>query len=140
MLIAVYEEPLLEGVVPGEALGSSSSRMCSCGGHFSASFAASTVALGRKAHELLGQLECPVAIAARDFAGSIGLAAQVETSCADPAHALSAFGADLDLLLIGSSRRGPASRVCLGTTGKAFAARAPCAVLIAPRLAAAPST
>jgi nucleotide-binding universal stress UspA family protein len=259
MLIAVHEEPLLEGVVPGEmgwrsvkqqahamlaqtrdslapsarivvesdvfawralrrAVRRERRELLVVGSGRDA--ADGRVSLGRSAQELLGRLECPLAIApegmadrdlrrlerigvgfedepearaALELAGAIALAAgaelevcaviddrtpvgvpdedlvpvgetiadnqarglrhrvgtaaatigvapRVNTSGAGSADALFAFGSDLDLLLIGSSRRSPAGRVCLGSTGEAIVAGAPCPVLIAPRPTSAPGT
>ena len=70
---------------------------------------------------------------ARTAARTIGATAQVEISRADAADALCAFGAGVDLLLIGSSRSGRRGRVALRRTARAVARRAPCPVLIVPR-------
>jgi nucleotide-binding universal stress UspA family protein len=50
-----------------------------------------------------------------------------------PADALVTLSADIDLLVIGSRRWGPASRVLLGSTGEALMHDAACPVLAVPR-------
>jgi nucleotide-binding universal stress UspA family protein len=57
---------------------------------------------------------------------------RVEVSSADPADALSALAADVDLLVIGSRRSGPARVISLGSTGRAMAGGASCPILVAP--------
>jgi nucleotide-binding universal stress UspA family protein len=50
-----------------------------------------------------------------------------------PADALLALSGDVDLLVIGSRRWGPATRVLLGSTGEALLHGAACPVLAVPR-------
>jgi nucleotide-binding universal stress UspA family protein len=69
---------------------------------------------------------------ARAAARAVGVNAQVHTSRAGAADALSAFGDGVDLLVIGSSSSGPAGRVSLGRTGRALVERVTCPVLIVP--------
>ncbi len=59
---------------------------------------------------------------------------RVDVTCGSPAEALRALGAEVDLLVIGSSRSGPAARVSVGSTGSALVDGAPCPVLLVPRL------
>jgi nucleotide-binding universal stress UspA family protein len=252
MLIAVYEEPLLEGVIPAEVgwrsvkqqaramLAQTRDSIAPSAGIVvepdvfawralrrvvrrerrellvvgsGRDAADGCVSLGRSAQELVGRLECPLAIApegmadrdlrrlerigvgyddqpeaqaALDLAGTIALAATAEldvcavaddrvpggltteqvvlggdaimteetgalldrtlaatrgfgaparvaVSAGSPPDALSALGAGVDLLVIGSSGSGRAGRVSVGRTGKALAGGAPCPVLIVPR-------
>ena len=50
-----------------------------------------------------------------------------------PADALLALSGDVDLLVIGSRRWGPATRVLLGSTGEALMHDAACSVVAVPR-------
>jgi nucleotide-binding universal stress UspA family protein len=61
--------------------------------------------------------------------------ATVESRAVDgrPADALLALSAELDLLVIGSRRWGPAARVLLGSTGEAVMHDAACSVVAVPR-------
>jgi nucleotide-binding universal stress UspA family protein len=62
-----------------------------------------------------------------------GRDAQVDVVRGRPADALVCLSAELDLLVIGSRRWGPAARLLLGSTGEALAHDAVCPLLIAPR-------
>jgi nucleotide-binding universal stress UspA family protein len=53
-----------------------------------------------------------------------------------PREELAAFGARVDLLVVGSRNRGPLRRLIAGSTSHALARRASCALLIVPRTAA----
>jgi nucleotide-binding universal stress UspA family protein len=62
--------------------------------------------------------------------------ATVEIKRGRPADALLALSEKVDLLVIGSRRWGPASRVLLGSTGEALLHDAACPVVVVPRPAA----
>jgi nucleotide-binding universal stress UspA family protein len=62
-----------------------------------------------------------------------GAQATVEIFRGRPADALLALSAEVDLMLIGSRRWGPAARVLLGATGEAVMHDAACPVLVMPR-------
>jgi len=62
-----------------------------------------------------------------------GAAVGVDVTPGGPVDALLELAAEVDLLIIGSGRSGPANRVCLGKTGSALLDGAPCPVLIVPR-------
>jgi nucleotide-binding universal stress UspA family protein len=53
---------------------------------------------------------------------------------------LAAFGDGLDLLVVGSRGYGPVRRMILGSTSSYLASHARCALLVLPRVAAAPAT
>jgi nucleotide-binding universal stress UspA family protein len=59
--------------------------------------------------------------------------ARVQVIPGNPSEALGSLAARVDLLVIGSSRSGPAGRLSLGRTGHAVAAGCPCPVMIVPR-------
>ncbi len=59
--------------------------------------------------------------------------AHVDIGRGDPAETLWTLGTGVDLLVIGSSRSGPAGRVSLGRSGSALVDGAPCPVLITPK-------
>ncbi len=64
-----------------------------------------------------------------------GIAAETVVGCGAPARALHAIAEDeqADLLIVGSSHRGPVARVLLGDDTMAVLRHPPCAVAIAPR-------
>lgn len=62
-----------------------------------------------------------------------GATVHTEVLCGRPADALLALSREVDLLLIGSRRWGPAARVLLGSTGEALLHDAACPVLAVPR-------
>ncbi len=70
---------------------------------------------------------------ASDEAGAIGAEVRVETVHGRPADRLLELAGEVDLLVIGSRRWGPLSRVLLGSTGEALAHDAPCPLLVVPR-------
>jgi nucleotide-binding universal stress UspA family protein len=63
----------------------------------------------------------------------LGANASTEVLCGRPADALLSLSNDVDLLVIGSRRWGPAARVLLGGTGEALLHDAACPVLAVPR-------
>jgi nucleotide-binding universal stress UspA family protein len=66
-------------------------------------------------------------------AAATGATVNVEVLGGRPADALLALSGDVDLLVIGSRRWGPAARVLLGSTGEALLHDAACPVLAVPR-------
>jgi nucleotide-binding universal stress UspA family protein len=66
-------------------------------------------------------------------AAASGGGAKVEISRGRPADALLELSTEVDLLIIGSRRWGPAARVLLGSTGEALLHDAACPVLVVPR-------
>jgi nucleotide-binding universal stress UspA family protein len=66
-------------------------------------------------------------------ARATGATASLEVLRGRPADALLALSRDVDLLVIGSRRWGPAARVLLGSTGEALLHDAACPVLAVPR-------
>jgi nucleotide-binding universal stress UspA family protein len=66
-------------------------------------------------------------------ARATGATVSVDTLRGRPADALLALSGDVDLLVIGSRRWGPAARVLLGSTGEALLHDAACTVLMVPR-------
>ncbi len=66
-------------------------------------------------------------------ARATGVRAHSEVTTGRPLKVLRGLGEEVDLLVIGSGRRGPAGRILLGATGHALLRDAPCSVLIAPR-------
>ena len=56
----------------------------------------------------------------------------------DPGEELAAFGADLDLLIVGSRSYGPVARVFTGSTSNYLERHARCPLLVLPRSAGAP--
>lgn len=70
---------------------------------------------------------------AEPAAGRTGARATVETVAGRPADALRELSSNVDLLVIGSRRWGPAWRVLLGSTGEALLHDAACSVVAVPR-------
>ncbi|HLY49459.1 MAG TPA: universal stress protein [Solirubrobacteraceae bacterium] len=66
-------------------------------------------------------------------AEATGVPARVQISPGDPAEELQSLAADVDLLVIGSSRSGPSGRPSLGRTGNALANGSPAPLLITPK-------
>lgn len=66
-------------------------------------------------------------------AEATGATVNLEVLCGRPADALLALSGEVDLLVIGSRRWGPAARVLLGSTGEALLQDAACPVLAVPR-------
>lgn len=62
-----------------------------------------------------------------------GAAVEIDSLTGRPASALLALAERVDLLVIGSRRWGPASRVLLGSTGEALMHEAACPVVAVPR-------
>jgi len=62
-----------------------------------------------------------------------------ELRVGDPAEELAAAARDADLLVLGSRRWGPFSRLVVGSTGEELAREAPCSLLLVPRPAQEPS-
>lgn len=60
-----------------------------------------------------------------------GLEAEIRVG--DPAEELAAAAGGADLLVIGSRRWGPLSRLVVGSTGEELAREAPCSLLLVPR-------
>ena len=73
---------------------------------------------------------------ARHAAAATGAEVRVEVTRGRPASALLGMSKDIDLLIIGSRRWGPVSRLLLGSTGEALMHGAACPVLAVPRPAA----
>jgi nucleotide-binding universal stress UspA family protein len=71
---------------------------------------------------------------ALDVTRAAGAQARVAVYPAVPADELWELGDAVDLLVIGSSRRGPPGRISLGSTGRAVVEGAPCPVLVVPRV------
>jgi nucleotide-binding universal stress UspA family protein len=61
-----------------------------------------------------------------------GARMRAEVTAGNPVVPLRTLGARVDLLVIGSSRLGPAGRVSLGRTGKSIVGGAPCPVVVIP--------
>jgi nucleotide-binding universal stress UspA family protein len=61
------------------------------------------------------------------------VSARVQVSAGNPSEALRSLAAEVDLLVIGSSRSGRAGRLSLGRTGERVSAGSPCPVMIVPR-------
>ena len=57
-----------------------------------------------------------------------------------PVEELTAFGEEVDLLLVGSRRYGPARHLMLGSTSKHLTRSARCPLLVLPRVASEPAT
>jgi nucleotide-binding universal stress UspA family protein len=70
---------------------------------------------------------------AADDAAQTGAKVTTEVVCGRPGNALVAMSADVDLLVVGSRRWGPAARVLLGSTGEAVMHDASCPVVTVPR-------
>ena len=70
---------------------------------------------------------------ARASAEATGVPVRVDVCPGDPADVLCALGDDVDLLVIGSGRSGPAGRVGLGRAGRAVLRGCPSPVMIVPR-------
>jgi nucleotide-binding universal stress UspA family protein len=66
-------------------------------------------------------------------AKATGTAVSMDVRRGRPADALLALSDEVDLLVIGSRRWGPATRVLLGSTGEALMRDAVCPVLAVPR-------
>ena len=66
-------------------------------------------------------------------ASGTGASVRVEVTRGRPANSLLALSERVDLLVIGSRRWGPATRLLLGSTGEAVMHDAACAVLAVPR-------
>jgi nucleotide-binding universal stress UspA family protein len=60
-----------------------------------------------------------------------GLATELRVG--EPAEELAAAAADADLLVVGSRRWGPFSRLVVGSTGEELVREAPCSLLLVPR-------
>lgn len=58
---------------------------------------------------------------------------ETELRVGEPAEELAAAAADADLLVIGSRRWGPLSRLVVGSTGEELVREAPCSLLVVPR-------
>jgi nucleotide-binding universal stress UspA family protein len=56
-----------------------------------------------------------------------------EMRVGEPAEELAAVAADADLLVVGSRRWGPFSRLVVGSTGEQLVREAPCSLLLVPR-------
>ncbi len=69
-------------------------------------------------------------------AADMGAQARIEVMCHRPAEALTALSENVDLVVIGSRRWGPAARVLMGSTGEGLLQRAACPVVTVPRPAA----
>jgi nucleotide-binding universal stress UspA family protein len=65
-----------------------------------------------------------------------GAEVRIEVTCRRPAEALIALSENVDLVVIGSRRWGPAARVLMGSTGEGLLQRAACPVVTVPRPAA----
>ena len=65
-----------------------------------------------------------------------GAEVRIEVTCRRPAEALIALSENVDLVVIGSRRWGPAARVLMGSTGEGLMQRAACPVVTVPRPAA----
>lgn len=64
---------------------------------------------------------------------ALGVEVEVEAVAGRPADALLALGAEVDLMVVGSRRWGPAKRVLLGSTGEALMHDVACPVVAVPR-------
>jgi nucleotide-binding universal stress UspA family protein len=64
-------------------------------------------------------------------------ALETELRVGEPAEELAAAAADADLLVVGSRRWGPFSRLVVGSTGEELVREAPCSLLLVPRPAEA---
>jgi nucleotide-binding universal stress UspA family protein len=80
-------------------------------------------------HTMETEQEMQSAIA--DFAG--GVEVETDELYQEPAHALIAASENLDLLVMGSRRRGPLKSVVLGSVSRHVAGSANCPVLVLPR-------
>ncbi|HTX30387.1 MAG TPA: universal stress protein [Solirubrobacteraceae bacterium] len=69
-------------------------------------------------------------------ARATGVSGRVEIKRGQPAQALLELSQKVDLLIVGSRRWGPVSRVLLGSTGEALLHDAACPVVVVPRPAA----
>lgn len=70
---------------------------------------------------------------AEEAAKRTGARVRAEAVAGRPADALLALSGQVDLLVIGSRRWGPATRVLLGSTGEAVMHDAACSVVAVPR-------
>ena len=75
-------------------------------------------------------------IAAHREASATGADFTLEARFGAPADELIALSGEVDLLVIGSRRWGPAVRVLLGSAGEALMHNAACSVMVVPRSAA----
>jgi nucleotide-binding universal stress UspA family protein len=66
-------------------------------------------------------------------AKATGAQVRVDVTPGNPTNALRALGADVDLLVIGSSSSGPAGRVSFGKTGSTLLGGTSFPVLVAPK-------
>jgi nucleotide-binding universal stress UspA family protein len=66
-------------------------------------------------------------------AKATGARVRVDATPGNPADALFALGAEVDLLIIGSGHSGAAGRISLGKTGSALVKGASFPVLVIPR-------
>lgn len=73
---------------------------------------------------------------AEEAAKATGASARVEVKRGRPAEVLLELSESVDLMVIGSRRWGPVSRLLLGSTGEALLHDAACPVLVVPRPAA----
>jgi nucleotide-binding universal stress UspA family protein len=74
-------------------------------------------------------------VAAQREASATGADFTLEAGFGAPADELIALSGEVDLLVIGSRRWGPAVRVLLGSTGEALMHNAACSVIVVPRSA-----
>jgi nucleotide-binding universal stress UspA family protein len=70
---------------------------------------------------------------AQTAAAKLGARFEAEAVAGRPADALLALADDVDLMVVGSRRWGPAKRLLLGSTGEALMHDAPCPVVAVPR-------
>ena len=75
----------------------------------------------------------PLRQAAQRQASATGAEFTVEVGCGAPVDELIALSGEVDLLVIGSRRWGPAVRVLLGSTGEELMHKARCSVMAVPR-------
>jgi nucleotide-binding universal stress UspA family protein len=71
--------------------------------------------------------------AASRAADATGAHTRVDITHGRPTEGLRELGEQVDLLVIGSGRTGPAGRILLGNTGHALLRDVPCPVIVAPR-------
>ena len=92
-----------------------------------------TVAVSPSWEEAVGAQMSSLLADARASARSTGAEAHVAVARGRPADALLELSEDVDLLVIGSRRWGPANRLLLGSSGEALMHDAGCPVLAVPR-------
>lgn len=92
-----------------------------------------TVAMSPSWDEAVGAQMSSLLADARASARSTGADAHVSIARGRPADALLELSEDVDLLVIGSRRWGPANRLLLGSSGEALMHDAACPVLAVPR-------